>query len=154
MPKQITVQQLKKLYAYRENRRSNLCMVRGTEKAVSIKKRKSETGYVQEVTVYECFACKGCPVKEKCIRQKKTDTSPLEDRVKQLNVAKYFTAQREAIEQKTSTKEGILLRINRSIQAEGVFSMIKQDMSFRRFLTRGTKRHHNAKNKTAHFFER
>ena len=39
--------------------------------------------------------------------------------------------------EKISTKEGILLRINRSIQSEGVFAMIKEDMNFRRFLTRG-----------------
>ena len=107
--------------------------------AVSTKHRKSETGYIQEVTVYECADCKGCPVKEKCIRQKKTDKTPLEDRVKRLNVSKYFTAQREAMEEKISTEEGILLRINRSIQAEGVFAMIKEDMNFRRFMMRGKK---------------
>ena len=107
--------------------------------AVSTKHRKSETGYVQEVTVYECAGCKDCPVKEKCIRQKKTDKTPLEDRVKRLNVSKYFTAQRKAMEEKISTEEGILLRVNRSIQAEGVFSMIKEDMNFRRFMMRGRK---------------
>ena len=105
--------------------------------AVAVKKRKSETGYIQDVTVYECAGCKDCPVKAKCIRQKKTDKTPLEERVKRLNVSKYFIAQREAMEQKISTEEGILLRINRSIQSEGVFAMIKEDMNFRRFLTRG-----------------
>ena len=105
--------------------------------AVAVKKRKSETGYVQEVTVYECEDCKGCPVKEKCIRQKRTDKKSLEDRVKRLNVSKYFIQQREAMEKKISTDEGILLRVNRSIQAEGVFATIKEDMNFRRFLTRG-----------------
>ena len=107
--------------------------------AVSTQTRKSEAGYKQEVTVYECADCKGCPLKEKCIRQKKTDKVPLEDRVKRLNVSKYFKAQREAMEEKISTKEGILLRINRSIQAEGVFAMIKGDMDFRRFMMRGKK---------------
>ena len=62
---------------------------------------------------------------------------PLADRVKRLNVSKYFIAQREAMEKKISTEEGILLRVNRSIQSEGVFAMIKEDMNFRRFLTRG-----------------
>ncbi len=80
---------------------------------------------------------KNCPVKEKCIRQKKTDKTPLEDRRKRLNVSKYFIQQREAMEKKISTDEGILLRVNRSIQAEGVFAMVKEDMNFRRFLTRG-----------------
>ena len=108
-------------------------------KAVSTRTRKSETGYQQEVTVYECADCKDCPVKEKCIRQKRTDKTPLEDRVKRLNVSKYFIAQRAAMEEKISTEEGILLRINRSIQAEGVFAMIKEDMNFRRFMMRGKK---------------
>ena len=108
-------------------------------KAVSTKRRRSETGYIQEVTIYECADCKGCPVKEKCIRQKKTDKTPLGERVKRLNVSKYFIAQREAMGEKISTEEGILLRINRSIQAEGVFAMIKEDMNFRRFMMRGKK---------------
>ena len=47
-------------------------------------------------------------MKEKCIRQKKTDKTPLEERVKRLNVSKYFIQQREAMEQKISTEEGIL----------------------------------------------
>ena len=106
-------------------------------KAVGTKTRKSETGYVQEVTIYECEDCKNCPVKEKCIRQKKTDKTPLEERVKRLNVSRYFVAQREAMEQKIATEEGILLRVNRSIQSEGVFAMIKEDMNFRRFMMRG-----------------
>ena len=41
------------------------------------------------------------------------------------------------MEAKITTEEGILLRVNRSIQAEGVFAFIKEDMGFRRFLTRG-----------------
>ncbi len=41
------------------------------------------------------------------------------------------------MEQKVSTDEGILLRVNRSIQSEGVFAAIKEDMNFRRFLARG-----------------
>lgn len=106
-------------------------------KAVYTKKRKSGTGYASEVTVYECSECKGCPVKGKCIRQKKTDKTPLDERVKRLEISKYFAEQREVMEEKISTEEGILLRVNRSIQAEGVFAMIKEDMNFRRFMTRG-----------------
>ena len=36
-----------------------------------------------------------------------------------------------------TTEQGILLRMNRSIQVEGAFGVIKQDFRFRRFLTRG-----------------
>ena len=41
------------------------------------------------------------------------------------------------MEARITTKEGILLRQNRSIQVEGAFGVIKQDMGFRRFLLRG-----------------
>ena len=41
------------------------------------------------------------------------------------------------MEQRISSEEGCLLRVNRSIQAEGTFAMTKEDMHFRRFLTRG-----------------
>ncbi len=32
--------------------------------------------------------------------------------------------------------EGVLLRVNRSIQVEGAFGVIKQDMNFKRFVLR------------------
>jgi len=41
------------------------------------------------------------------------------------------------MERRITSEEGCLLRINRSIQAEGSFAMTKEDMRFRRFLTRG-----------------
>ena len=34
--------------------------------------------------------------------------------------------------------EGVLYRMNRSIQAEGSFGDIKQDIQFRRYLSKGT----------------
>ena len=38
-----------------------------------------------------------------------------------------------------TSEEGTLLRMNRSIQVEGVFGVLKEDYGFRRFLTRGKK---------------
>ena len=40
------------------------------------------------------------------------------------------------MEERISTYQGKLIRVNRSIQAEGVFAMTKEDMGFRRFLLR------------------
>ena len=39
--------------------------------------------------------------------------------------------------ERISTEIGILLRVNRSIQVEGVFGVLQQDYGFKRFLTRG-----------------
>jgi hypothetical protein len=41
--------------------------------------------------------------------------------------------------EKLTSEEGVLLRMNRSIQVEGVFGVLKEDYGFRRFLTRGKK---------------
>lgn len=42
------------------------------------------------------------------------------------------------MEEKINTEQGKLLRVNRSIQAEGAFAMVKEDMNFRRFLLRSS----------------
>ena len=76
--------------AYDAEKNAYTCAKGKKLQAAAVKKRRSETGYVQEVTVYECADCNGCPVKAQCIRQKKTDKKSLEDRVKRLNVSKYF----------------------------------------------------------------
>ena len=99
---------------------------------------RTSTGYVSEKTVYECADCAGCPCKEKCIRSK--SKAPLEERSKRLEVSRYFAAQRQTMEQKISTEEGKTLRLNRSIQAEGVFAYTKTDLQFRRFMLRGTEK--------------
>ena len=100
------------------------------------KHSRSSRGLELTTTVYECADCKGCPLKEKCIRACGSK-KPLEDRNKVLYVSKRFVAQREEMERKITSEEGILLRVNRSIQAEGTFAFAKEDMDFRRFMTRG-----------------
>lgn len=123
--------------AYDEETDEYTCAQGKKLRVVSVEKRKTSGGYPTEITVYECEDCRNCPCKEKCIRQKKTDKVPLEERAKRLHVSKYFVQQRDRMAEKICTDEGILLRVNRSIQAEGVFAFIKQDLKFRRFMTRG-----------------
>lgn len=102
-----------------------------------VKTQKTKTGFQTKTSIYRCEDCQGCPCKEKCIR-KGTSKKPLEERTKSLYVNKNFLCQRQEMEQRISLEEGCLLRVNRSIQAEGAFAMTKEDMQFRRFLTRGT----------------
>ena len=101
------------------------------------KKEKTKSGFVTTTSVYSCKECAGCPLKEKCIRAGGSK-KPLEERNKVVYVSKRFAAQREAMEERINTEQGKLLRVNRSIQAEGVFAMVKEDMNFRRFLLRGS----------------
>ena len=100
------------------------------------KKTHSDSGVEIITSVYECNECTGCPLKEKCIRACGSK-KPLEERSKVLYVSKRFARQREEMAAKISTPRGRLLRVNRSIQAEGSFAYIKHDLDFRRFLLRG-----------------
>ena len=100
------------------------------------KKTHTASGLEITTTIYECSECDRCPLREKCIRACGSK-KPLEERHKVIYVSKRFAKQREAMEAKISSTKGCLLRVNRSIQAEGNFAYVKQDLDFRRFLLRG-----------------
>ena len=91
-------------------------------------KRRSKTGFEAAVSVYECFSCEGCPQKKLCTRAKGN---------RRLQVSKQFIALRQAALERITSPEGKMLRLNRSIQSEGAFGVLKQDYGFRRFLRRG-----------------
>ena len=101
------------------------------------KTEKSKTGYLSEKSIYICEDCNGCPYKAECIKGRNCNT-PLEERTKQLNVSKKFKEKRAEDLERILTEEGQQLRMNRSIQAEGSFGELKQDMGFRRYLCRGS----------------
>ena len=63
----------------------------------------------------------------------------MEERTKRLETSKIFMEKRREDLERIVSEEGCQLRMNRSIQAEGSFGELKQDMGFRRFLCRGTK---------------
>ena len=102
-----------------------------------IRRSKSKTGYISEKTIYKCENCKSCPYKKECIKGNNCKT-PFEERTKTLYVAKTFLKYREADLERILSDDGILFRTNRSIQAEGSFGDLKQDMRFRRYLSKGT----------------
>lgn len=102
-----------------------------------IRHSKSKTGYISEKHIYQCNECKDCPYKTACIKGNNCKT-PMEERNKVLSIAKTFLEYRKEDLERILSDEGILLRTNRSIQAEGSFGELKQDMQFRRYLSRGS----------------
>ena len=97
---------------------------------------KSKTGYKSEKTIYICEDCSACNYKNKCIKGNNSKI-PLEERTKKFETSKKFNRQRKEDLIRIITDEGCLLRMNRSIQAEGSFAQLKHDMNFRRFMCRG-----------------
>ena len=94
------------------------------------KYRVKNCDYDRKAEVYKVENCRRCPFKEQC--------NPINFQKKfNLNLEKTKLHQ-EAVKNLTS-KEGIELRKQRSIQAEGVFGIIKYDYNYRRIRRRGLK---------------
>ena len=100
------------------------------------KREKTASGYRRTVTVYRSNGCSGCPFKTDCIKGNNCKT-PMEDRQKVLYVSKKMKEKRQETLERITSDYGTQLRMNRSIQAEGSFANIKEDMEFRRYLYRG-----------------
>lgn len=92
------------------------------------KTKKSPAGYMSEAKIYRCESCKDCPYYGKCYKGSYS---------KCIQVSERFDYFREESKKNIVSEKGIQLRINRSIQAEGVFGITKQDYGFKRFLMRG-----------------
>jgi transposase len=105
--------------------------------AVSKRKQKTATGYQREVTIYECESCHECPFKKDCIKGNNCKT-PFEDRKKVLSVSRKMEEKRAECLERITSEYGTQLRMNRSIQAEGSFANVKEDMNFRRYLYKGS----------------
>ncbi len=93
-----------------------------------IRRKRAASGYISIQTVYECEDCSGCPHSSKC---KKSDNA------KRLQVSKKMIEKRKVSYQNIMSEDGTKLRMNRSIQVEGAFGVLKYDHGFARFLTRG-----------------
>jgi hypothetical protein len=77
--------------------------------------------------VYKCFECDVCPLREKCTTSKTGRT---------ISVNEEFETYKQIVRNNLESEEGIKLRVNRSIQVEGAFGMMKENMRYRRFSRR------------------
>lgn len=82
---------------------------------------------------YRCENCQNCPQREKCCRKQDVNEP------KEVIMKETFWEKRQQSLENITSERGILLRMNRSIQVEGAFGLIKNDFGFRRFLTTGKK---------------
>ena len=90
-------------------------------------KRKSKEQRHYE-HLYECEDCSGCPYAEKC---KKTDKN------RTVRINQELTSMHQEVIENLESIHGALLRMNRSIQAEGTFGIMKNDRWYKRIVRRG-----------------
>ena len=93
--------------------------------------RTTENGYSITTRYYSNDKCGRCPHRDKCHKSKKD--------YRTIQVNNVILEHRPKALEALTSEEGTLLRMNRSIQVEGVFGVLKEDYGFRRFLTRGKK---------------
>ena len=87
--------------------------------------------YGRTEEVYECEDCTGCPYKKECCKRAKGN------RVARLN--RELTAIHHEVIDNLESLHGALLRMNRSIQAEGTFGTIKWNRTYKRLFRRSEK---------------
>ena len=92
--------------------------------------RKAVKGnlYGRQEEIYVCEDCTGCPYAAQC---KKTDGN------RSVRLNQELTAIHEEVLNNLNSIHGALLRMNRSIQAEGTFGIIKYDRWYKRVVRRG-----------------
>lgn len=119
-------------FSYDEEKDCFICPNKKRLNYVYDSKRKSENGYEITKKNYVCEGCSGCPYREKCFQGRYEN--------RKISLSQTMARQKLEATQRITTAEGILLRMNRSIQVEGAFGVMKQDYGFRRFLTRGKRK--------------
>lgn len=87
--------------------------------------------YGRQNEIYVCEDCSGCPFAETCKRGSSNRT---------IRVNEELTALHREVLENLESIHGAYLRMNRSIQAEGTFGIIKQDRMYRRTVRRGLKK--------------
>ena len=84
--------------------------------------------YGRQNEIYECEDCSGCSYAEQCKKAEKNRTICLNQEL---------TAMHEEVLNNLNNVHGALLRMNRSIQAEGTFGILKYDRCYKRTVRRG-----------------
>jgi transposase len=87
-------------------------------------------GRFQTMAFYRCESCTDCQNRQVCCKAKN-------DAPKEIKVSTEFLRLSQLSQENITTLQGSLLRINRSIQVEGAFGVLKNDRKFKRFLMRG-----------------
>ena len=84
--------------------------------------------YGRQEEVFECEDCQGCPLAEQC---KKTPKN------KRISLSRERNNMYQEVQDNMESIHGALLRMNRSIKAEGTFGIMKHDRWYKRIVRKG-----------------
>ena len=111
------------------------CFICRNGRKLSFSGLRSNKKYPRPARVYEChWGCISCPYRQKCIRNHH------QVRYKRFEVQLEHQQYQKTAFEKLSSEFGAEVRVNRSIQVEGRFALLKQQFGLRRFSSFGRKR--------------
>ena len=84
--------------------------------------------YGRQEEIYKCESCSGCPYADPCKRTTNDKT---------INLNRELSAMHQEVLENLESIHGAFLRMNRSIQAEGTFGILKYDRWYKRVVRRG-----------------
>ena len=117
--------------AYYEPGDYYLCHIGRILPHVETRTEKTKDGTTRELSVYRCEDCRDCPCRSACCKARDAEKQ------KEIVICREMSDYRQQSLDRITTDEGKLLRVNRSIQAEGSFGQLKNNRGFRRFLLCG-----------------
>ena len=113
---------------FERNEEGELICPNGKRFLFSYRKNINGNQYGRQEEVYTCEDCSGCPYAAQC---KKTDKN------RSIRLNEELTSFHQEVLKNLESIQGALLRMNRSIQAEGTFGIIKKDRFYKRIVRKG-----------------
>ena len=113
---------------FKQDKEGHLICPNGRKFIFKTTKSVPKNKYGRTEEIYECENCEGCSHKAKCTKAKGNRT---------INLNHELSKYHEEVKNNLHSIHGALLCMNRSIQSEGTFGVIKWDRSYKRLFRRG-----------------
>lgn len=116
---------------FKQDESGNLICPNGKKFYFKSRRHVYKNKYGRTEEIYECETCEGC--------QYKSDCCPKASHNRTIHMNQELTSIHKEVISNLESIHGALLRLNRSIQAEGTFGVLKWDKSYKRLFRRGEK---------------
>ena len=113
---------------FKRDEEGNLICPNGKKFLFKMNRHIKGNKYGRTEEIYECENCEGCPNRSECCKGKGNRT---------IRMNQELSSYHEEVIHNLETIHGALLCMNRSIQSEGTFGVIKWDRSYKRLFRRG-----------------
>ena len=114
---------------FRQDEKGNLICPNERKFKYKYKREIKGNNYGRTEEIYECEDCTDCQYKTECCPNAKTN--------RKINLNEELTTIHKEVLKNLNSIQGALLCMNRSIQAEGTFGVIKHNKSYKRIHRKG-----------------